>query len=474
MNMATITAASPGLADVREAVASASVADRVVIPAGSAVWSGQLVVTKGVVIVGAGATETSIKSAYAGGSGWGDESFMVVYKPSNHLDPFRLSGIKWDCDERHGWLKINNMSATAIPRRIRIDHNRVDNTAAFLFLLYGHAYGVMDGNDFNDGYFRFLGANASAWTNLSFEPGTADNWYIEGSTIEQCPHYGMVMYAEGGARYCIRDCEIGASVGDFYPLMDAHGNQPNAHHATMGVEIYRNRVSAGSLGGGLLDLRGGIGIVFENDIRSTGSIIPCKVREEYLDSGNAPATGPTGQPQHVSGSYFWGNTKNGTTAIGAYTSGTVDYGGSVGLVPKEGRDYFQTQKPGYTPLEYPHPLTHDPDVGDGDEDDEEVTMKKTIPFSLEVTAAPGFFLGIDPATLAVAQGAVAVYNVMVTGAGGFVGPVTLAVLGLPPLVSASFSKPSVNVGEVSALTLTVAAGAVMGTYQMEIEGTATV
>ena len=49
-----------------------------------------------------------------------------------------------------------------------------------------------------------------------------------------------------------------------------------------------------------------------------------------------------------------------------------------------------------------------------------------------------------------------------------------AVLGLPVGVSASFSKPSVNVGEVSVLTLTVDAGAALGTYPLELEGTATI
>jgi hypothetical protein len=101
-------------------------------------------------------------------------------------------------------------------------------------------------------------------------------------------------------------------------------------------------------------------------------------------------------------------------------------------------------------------------------------MTKQVPFSLEVVAAPEFFLAIDPTHLVVARGSVAVFNVMVTGDGGFAGPVTLSVVGMPVGAVATFDKATYVPGETAVLTVAAGEGMTIGAYQMAVEGTATV
>jgi hypothetical protein len=56
----TITAASPSYADVSAAVSSASPGDTVIVPVGTATWSSNLIITKGIKLIGAGIGQTVI------------------------------------------------------------------------------------------------------------------------------------------------------------------------------------------------------------------------------------------------------------------------------------------------------------------------------------------------------------------------------------------------------------------------------
>ena len=109
----------------------------------------------------------------------------------------------------------------------------------------------------------------------------------------------------------------------------------------MGTEIYGNTVNASNRGVRLCHIRGGKALVFNNTINTTGSV-DAIVHEEYYDSLNPPASSPiSGQPQYVSDSYFWRNTKNGTMLIDTAEAGTLNYGSPLGLVPQENREFWQ-------------------------------------------------------------------------------------------------------------------------------------
>jgi hypothetical protein len=111
-----------------------------------------------------------------------------------------------------------------------------------------------------------------------------------------------------------------------------------------------------------------------------------------------------------------------------------------------------------------------PDVGAYEYQGGMMATKKTVSFTLEIVAAPNFFPAIVPTTLRVVTGIVAVYNLSFTAEGGFTGPVTLAVVGLPAGSVGTFSKTSINLGETSVLSITTIAPP--GLYSCGVEGTA--
>ena len=59
-----IQAASPSYADVVAAISTANAGDTVLIPAGKATWTSQLVITKGIHLIGAGIGNTVITRSY--------------------------------------------------------------------------------------------------------------------------------------------------------------------------------------------------------------------------------------------------------------------------------------------------------------------------------------------------------------------------------------------------------------------------
>jgi hypothetical protein len=112
-----------------------------------------------------------------------------------------------------------------------------------------------------------------------------------------------------------------------------------------------------------------------------------------------------------------------------------------------------------------------PNIGAYEYKEETMAIKKTVPFTLVVSAAPDFFPAILPSSLSVAKGVVAVYNISFTAQGGFAGPVALAVLNLPTGAVATFDKTSINVTETAALSITTGSVA-LGTFSLSVEGTA--
>jgi hypothetical protein len=344
---AMIRAASCSQPDVQAAIDAASAGDTVQVPEGSCVWDEPLIIRKGMIVQGAGIDNTVITSDYASPDTdlFNIANYLVVYKPENPADndAFRLSGFTFDLDGKCRWVMLENKTTMPISK-IRLDHNKVLDYRGMLMHVYGTIYGVADNNIISGpksgGLIRMNGLDATTWNNVTFTYGTADNFYFEDNSFD-APDT-MFLYGEMGARYCIRHNTFAGtgSTNGFYPFADMHGNQPGAHNAAMGVEIYENDISCPK-GVVILDHRGGKAIVFNNSIASSASVAGPQVREEYHDSINPPASSPiTGQPQHVSDSYYWGNRRNVTTPVYAYISSQVDYGGSIGLVPQENRDFW--------------------------------------------------------------------------------------------------------------------------------------
>jgi PKD repeat protein len=335
----TITAASPSYADVSAAINSAVSGDTVIVPAGSATWTDHLIITKSIYLIGAGIGQTVITSNYTAP----DPSYsidphqsLISFVPASPADNplFRLSGMTINCASKcHAILLYN--ATRSICNKIRLDHLDVYG-AVYDLTRYGTVYGVMDNCTVHD-LCGNMGLH-SYWTYTPYDFGGSDNFYFE-----DCNFVGVYDSLQDGnesPRYAIRHCSI-TGARSLFPLLDMHGNQASSgHSATQGGEIYENTITMGSFYLSLLDQRGGKVLCYNNSITSSYGA-STKVREEENDSLMPPANNViSGQPQHVSDSYYWGNRLNTSTIINAYVAGTVDYGGQIGLVPQENREFW--------------------------------------------------------------------------------------------------------------------------------------
>lgn len=335
----TITAASPSFADVSAAIALANSGDTVIVPAGAATWSSQLAVTKAIRLIGAGVGNTTITSSYSG--------YVIKYQPAspNPSDLFRLSGFTFNMGSvsgRHFLILVNKTSTSVY---VRVDHNSATGNDGYCIEIGGVIYGVIDNNTLSSNYYilSVYGNNESSWRNLTFQLGTSENLYFEDNT---CASKNVFHAGGAGGRYCARHNTYTFTSSPLWPWFDQHGNQGSGTNLSgMGTEIYENTLIDVYNGGGLaFDHRGGIAVCYNNNIISTGSF-DLRCREEYNDNLNPPATSPDGQPQHVSGSYYWNNTQNGSRLIDPYIGDTVDYGGSIGIVPQWNRDCWKQVTP---------------------------------------------------------------------------------------------------------------------------------
>ena len=117
-----------------------------------------------------------------------------------------------------------------------------------------------------------------------------------------------------------------------------HGNQVGGNTAGMGMEIYENTIyntSGGAPTLRMLHSRGGMNLGYNNTAQTTFGGTYSNVKEEYKDIlGPGPEYHAlSGQPQHVSDSYYWNNLK-GTTLVTPSISVVCDYDGSDGETVK--------------------------------------------------------------------------------------------------------------------------------------------
>jgi hypothetical protein len=306
----TVYATDGSYADVSAAVANASPNDTVRVPAGSFTWDSQLLITKGISLIGAGADKTVVTSAYSG-------SFLISYFPSDYSlnTPFRVSGFTFNFANKSGGIILNydtRYRSLTIQTKIRIDHNTFQNARTQALVVNGMR-GVADNNTFTGTPYtiRFENGDSRAWWDnwegLVF--GKPDNnFYVEDNTITV---YEVVADCQYSNRYAFRYNTIVATTpGGSYPLFDMHGNHDSVNDGAdmwscFGGELYGNHITTPE--GYVLDQRGGRSVVFYNWI--VGNTRSTRYREEgpeYCDERN-PTTNP--QPQHVSSSYNWANYK---------------------------------------------------------------------------------------------------------------------------------------------------------------------
>jgi len=298
-----------------------------------------LIITKGIILKAATVGGVTIKSGAAAGGSYGDPAnFLVAYVPSSdQVDkPFRLSGFVLDGNNNRFTFFAKNDHLTPVTQ-FRLDHCEIKNSTDSLLFFNGEIYGVVDNNVLRvKGGFavRDFGLNEKTWGNFNFDYGTANNRYYEDNIIYL--DYGVGNEGGLGGRYCARYNTFYVSSGSgINPWFDMHGNMGTGGNlSTMGAEIYGNVIYTGNMSLTFFDHRGGRLIAFNNTAYNVKGINGAKAREEYLDSLNPPATNPAGQPQHVSDSYYWNQSANGSVIYDYNITQTLDYGGITGVVPR--------------------------------------------------------------------------------------------------------------------------------------------
>jgi len=317
----TINAATCSRNDVGSAAASAAYGDTVVVPAGTCNWASTLTITKGIVLRGGGIGVTTIVAGVA----TGNNSFLIVYDPDvtsiAQNTPFEVAGFTFDMNFRDtGAIWLQNDSKTTAITRVTIHDNvfknaSVDTTSTDAACIRtgsginpgvfaGDVWGVAYRNTFTDCLTvgENYGGDQSSWNNQTFSYGSANNFYWEDNTLTGNSAFH---YTGKGGRYVVRFNTYTYTAGSFQVMWDVHGNQ-DGPYATMGCEIYNNTVSLARTTT-IIDHRGGSCMFFRNTLTVTNG--DWQVREEYDDSLD-PTSNP--QPEHVSNSYYFLNTINGS------------------------------------------------------------------------------------------------------------------------------------------------------------------
>lgn len=350
VNGATIDAASATRDDVAAAISQAATGDTVRLPANkSATWTSNLGITKGIVLDFAGCTITrsmpstnqsmiSVTTVPAfvtrltggtfkgAGSGTGYNGRYLTISPS--AGPFRLDGCTFNTDGASILVDINQGPGL-------VDHCTW-NAGGVAEIIHCLGYGP---------------SSTAGWANDVF-PGGENATYIEDCTFNKTfsGNAGALHAAANfyGHRTVFRHCTINGGM-DF----DAHGTAGNI--GTRWYECYDNDWYVNCNLDKCFQLRAGSGVIFNNTLHNQGGAAGGRTITLWEeDPGPYPALYQIGRGknQTLDPLYIWGNS---VQDAGGGTGG-MQIGNVSSSLIQQNRDYYASQKPGYTPYQYPHPL----------------------------------------------------------------------------------------------------------------------
>ncbi|MGE5123458.1 MAG: right-handed parallel beta-helix repeat-containing protein, partial [Acidobacteriaceae bacterium] len=211
----------------------------------------------------------------------------------------------------------------------------------------GDSRGVIDHSIFVDNFklgidnlgYGVVVYGDGSW-NGAIKPGDAQATFVEDSLFVGNRH---AIAASAGARYVFRYNQVLHGVEACG--VDAHGMGYGSAHGTQFVEIYRNIIEDPAYDWCGIGIRGGSGVIFENNIHGYQNpillIMEWGTPEKY--KAHYPAL------DQIQGLYIWDNQVKG-----APEDPRVDETG-IGFI-QANRDYYTYPRPDYVPYEYPHPL----------------------------------------------------------------------------------------------------------------------
>jgi hypothetical protein len=293
------------LDNVQAMIDNAKEGDTIVLPTGTAKWTQPLILTKSMQLIGAGIDKTIIVN---GIEDTADNDYVVQIIPDNPLDNplIEVVGFTFDADYEGGCIKVMSQSNDSAYSNFRIHHNKLKNTLDIdgdsykSICVKGHCFGLIDHNRFeNNSYdFKIYGRQQYSWDNFPGleNIGSGNYLYIEDNESVGAVHH--ILTSGEGARWVYRYNSAEISVP--WNALDAHGNSNN--YGVVAHEIYGN-IFAGNAPV-LHDLRGGVGIVFNNLINSDDNQQKrLRLREEdgLRDPPSSEAICP------ITNTYVWNN-----------------------------------------------------------------------------------------------------------------------------------------------------------------------
>jgi hypothetical protein len=340
MQAATWTASDASQSAVQSALNQASTGDTVSIPAGSATWSGGIVVNKGVTINGAGTNSTQILNSQPLVNGTEQSLFQIA--PSTD-SPITIKNIRFTQASGGVNCAINSFPGGAVlPTKVRITSCVFEG---FNFAIMSRSmFGVVDHCEFinNRVVSRVPGFYSSSnlkqiplppWDWDSTYTWCYENCHMQVASSVVYQYFGDTEYP---AAYTVRYCkfDVSRNAGDGYDGYDMHGSGGTAAVNPVGIQIYGNtfNYSGTTSGFKLADIRGGSGsLVYSNIINGVGAY-------------NQVRADPAGSILPLN-SYIWDNY-----AQGSLVGTSASEGAAAGV------NYFTSKPTGYKRLAYPHPL----------------------------------------------------------------------------------------------------------------------
>jgi hypothetical protein len=252
---ATINAASPSLADVTTAIASAVDGDTVIVPAGTASWTTGLVITKGITLMGQTTTNPVAKTAndqtiilddVVRGSG----GTPIIWVQVAAGKSYRVSGITFrqgaNTDVNYnGAIKIIGDTGSH-SQAVRLDHCHFDDLAYQNVAVESATYSVIDHNIFDT---RTIGRQSvfcsrmgtywgdEQWT-LPAYFGSDQFVFIEDNCFNNtiATGYGGGLDGRQGGKWVFRHNHIYNCDG----IVGSHGTEIGRYRGVRAVESYNN------------------------------------------------------------------------------------------------------------------------------------------------------------------------------------------------------------------------------------------
>lgn len=357
----------PSLSAVQTAVTNAARGSTVEVCAGSASWNAELVITKSISLIGAGAGSTVITSTQTATSCTTNCNYMISYVPSSISDDantlMRISGFTLDADFKAGHIEIYNNSTTP-HTKVRIDNNALvdgyyptaaSQTDRNSVMIRGMVYGVMDNNTMSGApTLRIYGPGSGKvpWYDYTWYPGTPNAFYFEDNTVtyDYPSHTDWERNLDStgwGASWVVRYNDYVADPASSALIMiwDSHqGMDSMGTYATRGKEAYGNDFTG--MGRFVARCNGGQSLMFFNRDNDTNATYRPYGNMSYLGANEtglytcgsnaieaererascAAAVGGYTQPQHPHRNYDWANWWGSTPTA---WQGFVESGSSV-------------------------------------------------------------------------------------------------------------------------------------------------